>query len=98
MINRRPIIDNSTPAFLGILEGKKRTREAEARVKEEEAKRATLLLQLEAARQGYDPERTRAQQAIQLETTKQGSEKTLYMVLGGIVIAVMIGIYFIKKK
>lgn len=98
-MRKRPINNNPDESgFLGILQGKKRKAAAEARVKEEEAKRATLLLQLEAARQGFNPEKQAADSAIKLEETKQKSEITLYVIIGVIVAVVMVALYFIKRK
>lgn len=91
-----------TSDFLGILEGKRRARieqeKAERFLKEEEARRQTFLIQQQAAAAGYDPKQTEANSLVQLEQTKQTGDKTLYMVLAFVVIAVMAGLYFIKKR
>ena len=96
-------IDTSDFAdFLGIFEGKAKARkeeaEAAAKVAIEKAQQDTLLLKLEAARQGYTPDADAAKAIIETETVKLSGEKTLYYVLGGVVVAVMAGLYFIRKK
>ena len=98
-MRKRPFIKKPDEAgFLGILEGKKKRAAAEAAARLEEEKRKTFLLQLEAAKQGYQPEKQAAEAAVKLEETKQGSEKTLYITIGVIVALIMVGLYFIKRK
>ena len=94
MINRRPTINALEPALWGILEGKRKRAKAEAFAQQEEAKRATLNSQVEAQKQGY----VENLGAIKLEETQQVSEKNLYTTIGLIVVAVMVGLYFIKRK
>jgi hypothetical protein len=79
-------------------EVKKIEAESRAAAELEEQRRQKFLLELEAARQGYDPEKRAADSALKLEETKQSSEKTLYVIVGFIVVAVMAGLYFIKKR
>lgn len=110
MSNRRPIKRaTDTSAFLGIGSGKKAKREAEARVKvieaeaaaeaaRQKAERDTLLLQLEAAKQGYTPEADAAAAVVEQTKAEALPETTLYLVLGGIVLVVMLALYFILRK
>jgi hypothetical protein len=108
-MKQRKISNPYESPFLGIFEGKAKARvyeaqkeAAEAKAKAdrmlEEQKRQTFLLQLEAAKQGFEPEKDKQETAVKLEETKQGSEKALYVVVGFIVVAVMVGLYFIKKR
>lgn len=98
-MRKRPIKYNPEESeFLGIFEGKKRKAAADARAKEEEAKRATFALQMEAAKNGYNPEKQKADSAIKLEETKQKSDSTLYITIAVIIVVVMVGLYFIKKR
>lgn len=109
MRNRRPIRNPYTSPFLGIGVGKKKEAEAAATIKKIEAetaaalelekqKQQSLLLQLEAAKQGYDPEAAAREQAIQVEEIKAQPEQTMYVIIAVVVVAVMIGLYFIKRK
>jgi hypothetical protein len=95
--------------FLGIATGKKKRAEAEADIarikaeteaelKLEQARRESLMLNLEAAKQGYDPGKVQAEKAIKMEETKTAPEKTLYIILGFSVVVMMAGLYFIKKR
>nr|WP_319570248.1 hypothetical protein [uncultured Draconibacterium sp.] len=97
-----------SPLF-GLFEGKKKSREAAAREKvlaaekEKElalieAKNKQLLLQLEAAKQGYNPEKEKAQAAVELEKTQAVPEITLYSIIGVIVLVVMVGVVLIKRN
>lgn len=94
MINRRPTINALEPALFGILEGKRKREKAEAFRIEEEARRASLNAKAEAQKQGY----VENLGDIKLEETKQAGEKILYAALGLIVVAVMVALYFIKRK
>lgn len=110
MINRRPPIKNpNESAFLGLFTGKKAKREAaakvaiieaqtEAELELERAKRESLALQLEAARQGFDPEADKRRQAIETAKAEAAPETTLYIIIGVVVAVVMAGLYFIKKR
>lgn len=80
----------NTSGFLGILEGKKAKNEAAAAVAIEEAKQKTLTLKALAASKGYDPEG----EAIKAEAA--GSKTTTYIVIG-VVLILMVGLYFIIK-
>lgn len=92
-----------TSAFLGILEGKRKRAKAEAEAKVIAAKAAAekevLAAKQAAAASGY---KTEEQVKSETETVTAISEakssSTLYYVLGGIVLAVMVGLYFITKK
>ena len=101
--------DPNVSAFLGIGTGKRIRAKAEAARILEEERRKTLSLQMEQAKAGFDPEKDKAAAAIKLEETKAaaaitqtntdaGVSSTLYYVIGGIVIAVMVGLYFITRK
>lgn len=84
--------------LFGILEGKRRKAKAEAFIKEEEARRATYLAQVEAQKQGYDPEKATRDTKIVETQAAVNSEKNLYTTIGLIVVVVMAGLYFIKRK
>lgn len=89
--------------FLGLFEGKRKAKiikeKADAAVKVEEAKRQTLNLQIEAEKAGYKaPEVKQAEAEAQIEAVKSKSESTLYLVIGGIVLVVMGGLFLIKRK
>lgn len=94
MTPRRPVINALEPALFGILEGKRKRAKAEAFKLEEEARRASLNAKAEAQKQGYIENLG----DIKLAETKQAGEKILYAALGFIVLAVMGGLYFIKRK
>ena len=98
----------NTSPFLGIGVGKKKEAEADARIREIEAEtaakmklaeqeRKNLLLQLEAAKQGFEPEKDKQTAEIAKANAEAAPEKTLYTVVGVIVAVVMAGLYFIKK-
>lgn len=95
--------------FLGIGTGKRVKAKAEAEAQILQAKKEKELALLESQRisfqqqateagKGYNPVTAAATAAVKLEETKQGSEKTLYIILGFVVVAVMVALYFIKKK
>lgn len=82
----------------GIFEGKRKKAKADAFVRQEEARRATFLAQVEAQKQGYDPDKpNRDTKIVETQATIQ-SEKNLYTAMGLIVVAAMVGLYFIKRK
>lgn len=108
-MRRKFITTPATAPFLGIATGKRVKAKAEAARLLEEEKRKTLLLQQQQATAGYNPEAEKAAAAIKLEETKAAAtiaqssteaktSNTLYYIIGGIVFAVMIGLYFITKK
>ncbi len=106
----RPQFQNPNEAgFLGLFDGKRKATiiaaEAKAKAKAEEERRASMMLQAELAKQGYDPaaadaaaKKQAAADAVALENSKQQGDTNLYYVIGGIVVAVMVGLYFIKRK
>jgi hypothetical protein len=105
MIRQRNLKNPHESGLFGLFEGKKKEAEAAkiaakaaAETAAAQSKQIELLLKLQAAKEGYDPEKTAADQAIKLEETKQGSEKTLYLIIAAVVAVLMAGIYFIKKK
>lgn len=105
----RPYTNPNESAFLGLFEGRKKTREAEAKIKileaqakiareEEEARRQASLLQLEMAKQGFEPEKDKAIAAIAATKAAAAPEQSLYIMLGIVVTVVMISIVLIKRK
>jgi cobalamin biosynthesis Mg chelatase CobN len=108
---RRPIIQpTTTPAFLGIGTGKRQRAKAEAAAKLEEERRKTLAAQneadlkllaakTEAAKAGYKtPEQQKSEADVTAAVLDSQSSNTLYYILGAVVVAVMIGLYFIKRR
>lgn len=93
--------ENSSP-FLGILEGKAKARKdaaaAAAAIAVEKAKQDTYLLQALGAAKGYDPVAAENQAAIDTENAKSKSDIWLYSILGVVVVVVMVGLYFLKKR
>lgn len=93
---------NPGESFLGILEGKAAARKAAANAaaaeKTEQAKRDTLAMEALLASKGYDPKADAAQAAIDQTNAKSKSEIWLYVVLAVIVVAVMVGLYFMRKR
>jgi hypothetical protein len=96
------IYGNNTSSLFGILEGKAKARKdaaaADAAVKIEAAKQQTLLMEALAAKNGYDPKADAAQAAIDNTNAAASGDKTLYIILGLVVVAVMVGLYFIRRK
>lgn len=92
--NHNPNPGSKESSLFGILEGKKKTAEANATIAIEQAKQDTLALQALAATKGYDPAAT----AIDAQNAALSGDKTLYIVLGLVVVAVMVGLYFIRRK
>ena len=96
--NHNPNPGNQESSLFGIFEGKAAARKAaaaaDAATKIEEAKQNTLAMQALAATKGYDPAKT----AIDAQNALSSGDKTLYIVLGLVVVAVMVGLYFIKRK
>ena len=86
--------DPNTSGFLGILEGNARAKTAAANaaaaVAVEKERQNTLALEALAASKGYDP----AGDAAKAETA--GSKTTMYIVIG-VVLILMVGLYFIVK-
>jgi LPXTG-motif cell wall-anchored protein len=95
--------ESEISSFLGLFEGKRKARiikeKADAAVKVEEAKRQTLNLQIEAEKQGYKAPEVRAAEAETAKATIEAkTENSFYLVIAGIVLAVMGGLYLIKRK
>jgi cobalamin biosynthesis Mg chelatase CobN len=97
-----PPFDKNTSSLFGLFEGKakaaKLAAQADADAKREAAKQQTLLMEALAAKNGYTPAADAAQAAVDQENAKSKSEIILYVVLAVIVVAVMAGIYFIRKR
>ena len=109
MRTRRPIKNPNESEFLGLFTGKRKKVEAKADITRIEAetkaalelekqKQQSLLLQLQAAKQGYDPEKDAREQAIEVEHIKAQPEKTMYIIIAVVVVVVMAGLFLIKRK
>lgn len=109
-MSNRPIIRRpKTAAFLGIAEGKQARAKADAQIAlinaqaaadaaKAKAERDTLTLQLAQAQAGFTPDKDKAAANLKLAQTAAVSENTIYYVLAAVVVAVLVGIYFIKKR
>lgn len=92
-----------TSSFLGIFEGKRKTKIIAAKAERERLKaeesRKTLSAQVEAEKAGYkSPEVKQAEAEAATAVIESKSSSTLYMVIAAIVVVVMAGLYFIKRK
>ena len=87
-----------------LFSGKKKEKEAAARVTvinaerdadlaRKEAENKRLRLELEAAKQGYEPN-----EAIREANAVGKTDNNLYLLLGGVVVIVMLAVVFIKRK
>ncbi len=90
--------DPNISAFLGIGEGKRKKAKAEAQAAllkaQTEAEEKLLAAKVSASQSGYkSPEILNAESDL---ITSQSSN-TLYYILGLVVVAIMIGLYFIKR-
>lgn len=82
--------DPNTSGFLGIGEGKVAKAKADGAVAIEEAKRQTLITQANLAAGGYNP------QADAAAAEAKSNNVTMYIVIG-VVLILMVGLYFIIK-
>lgn len=100
--NPNPGDNPNISSLFGIFEGKAKARKAaaaaDAAVKVQAAKDNTLLLEALAASKGYDPKGDAAKAEIDKLNAESAGDKTLYYVLAAVVVAVMIGLYFIKRR
>lgn len=92
-----------TSSFLGIGEGKRKRAKAEAEAKLIAAKTAAekelLAAKVAAEQAGYKTEdQKKAEADLTTVAIEAESSNTLYYILGAVVIAVMIGLYFITRK
>ena len=108
-MKKKQLNNPNESAFLGIGTGKRVTAKAEAARLLEEEKRKTLLLQQAQAQAGFNPDAQKAEASLKLEqakasaliaenTTDAKTSTTLYYIIGGIVAAALIALYFIKKR
>jgi hypothetical protein len=109
---RQQIINRPTDfsPFLGIATGKRKKAKAEAAAKIEEEKRKTLSLQIEAAKAGYvapevkveqtkaEVEKAKTDAELTTAQTAAQSSNTLYYVIGGVLVAVIVALILIKRK
>ena len=85
-------------SFLGLFEGRKTRAKSAAAVAIEQAKQDTLALEALVATKGYTPKADASKAAIDLANAEGSSDKTLYIILAVVVVAVMVGLYFIVKN
>lgn len=86
-------------AFLGIGTGKRVAAKAAAAKLAEEEKRKTMQLEAELKAKGYKTtEEQKAEAEVTAATIDAQSSQSMYYIIGGVIIAVMIGLYFIVKK
>ena len=106
-------INPSVSPFLGLFEGKSKTAQGNANVAVEAAKRETLMMEQLAALAGANvaAQKAAAEASLiaakavadssasdgKLAVTKAESGTNLYMIIGGIVVVLMVSLYFIIK-
>jgi len=82
--------DPNISGFLGIGTGKVAAAKAAGEVAVEEAKRLTLITQANIASKGYDP-------AAEANAAAVASSNTTMYIAIGVVLILMVGLYFIVK-
>jgi cobalamin biosynthesis Mg chelatase CobN len=95
--------NNNESAFLGLFEGKRKRAKAEAEIKIIEAKaasdKALLAAKVAADQVGYKtPEQKAVEASVQTATIESQSNTLLYVIIGVVVVVVMAGLYFIKRR
>jgi len=106
---QRKLRHNSDPSvspFLGIGEGKAKAAKAAAAIALESSKRETMMQEQLAALAGSNLAAQKAAAESAVIAAKAGAETSvisadsgtnLYLIIGGIVVVLMVGLYFILK-
>jgi len=102
-MKKKQLNNPNESAFLGLFEGKRKAAKAEAEIKliaaNKEKELALLKAKQEAAAAGYKTdEEKKAEAEITTAELESSSSITLYYIIGGIVAAALIALYFIKKR
>lgn len=101
---RRPVSrPTQTASLFGIFEGKRKRAKAEAAAKEAAAKaeadKKVIDAKAQAQKDGYkSEEQIKNETEALLAALDAQNNNNLYYIIGGIVVAVMIGLYFITRK